>query len=379
MKKLRYVSAAIGLALACTALNAQTPTPPTPPAPPTVQTAAKGSLLKIDGRIFAGLFSSETNGAYPIRTLAIPDAKLRFTFTPGKDITVVNRLSLSNAKVGDPDYFYVDLNNWGGALPGHLLRVGKMKEDVGEETWTDNPAENILITNSASAVGGYDGGVSFRGPITGAFTYSLAAFNGSGDVTAAKTNAAPVAVKIGGAPADNLYLSGSYYTTGNLGANSAALKVANLTAVPTGATNWKRSLWEVDARWNYGKSGIKSTIGSDPSVPFQLAAAYGQLTDDATGAADRDGNYWYIEGLYNATPTIYLASRSSQVSLDNGATAKIADSPVAVNEYTRFSFGAGYRLTPLAHLKAEYTINDTSGGASEPKLNQFAVGLAMKF
>jgi predicted porin len=104
-----------------------------------------------------------------------------------------------------------------------------------------------------------------------------------------------------------------------------------------------------------------------------------QYTDDAVGAADRAGKYWFVEGLVNASPRIYLASRYSTVSLDGGMTAKLGKSPVAVNEYNRWSIGAGYRLTPLAHLKLEYSRNMTSGGASEPDLDQISLGLATKF
>jgi len=37
------------------------------------------------------------NGKYPNRALDASDAKLRFTFMPSKDITVVNRMSNSSA------------------------------------------------------------------------------------------------------------------------------------------------------------------------------------------------------------------------------------------------------------------------------------------
>jgi len=36
-------------------------------------------------------------------------------------------------------------------------------------------------------------------------------------------------------------------------------------------------------------------------------------------------------------------------------------------------------MNPLSDIKAEVTTNDTSGGASQPKLNQVAIGMATKF
>jgi len=67
------------------------------------------------------------------------------------------------------------------------------------------------------------------------------------------------------------------------------------------------------------------------------------------------------------------------VTLDDDATAKLADSPVAVNRYRRLSFGAGYHLSPLTDVKFEITKNSTDGGTSEPDLDQIAIGVATKF
>jgi hypothetical protein len=155
--------------------------------------------------------------------------------------------------------------------------------------------------------------------------------------------------------------------------------IAEVFDAPAGANNWNRELWEVDVRYGYGKEGIKSCVGSTPDQRWQLAAALGRFQDDASGAADRNGDYWFVEGLYNLTARAYIAGRYSAISLDNGVLAKLGGSPVAVNEYRRFSIGMGWRLGLLTHLKAEYTRNNTSGGTSDPKLNQFALGLATKF
>jgi len=355
---------------------------------PTVQAAAKDSLIKIDGRLFVGLFSTGDDGAYPNRALDIPDAKLRFTFIPSKDITVVTRFSNNKAVQSDFDYFYLDLNNWGGIAPGHTLRLGKQKIDVGEETWGDNPVESILITNSAAHVSGYDVGAGFLGPIPVGVpaTYTLAVLNGTGQAGTA-THGLATAEKLTISPIKNLYLSASLFQSGDLikadgSVGTPALVVANLKSAPTGVMSWDRTLWEVDARWNYGAKGIKNTIPSSPDpTPFQVAAAYGQFKDAFTGedVTDRKGNYWYVEGLYNATDKIYLATRLSEVTLDNDAVAKLDNSPVDVNEYRRLALGAGYHLTPLTDLKVEVTKNTTSGGTREPDLDQIAVGVATKF
>lgn len=378
------------LVILLVSLTAFTQTPTTPaPSTTSVTAASKGSLIKIDGRFFAGIFSSGVNGAYPNRAVDVPDAKIRFTFNPSKDITIVNRFSNNKAASGGFDYFYMDLNNWGGALPGHVLRIGKVKIDTGEETWTDNPEESILISNSAASVGGYDGGVNFRGtiPVGIPASYSIGVYNSnSATFLGSATNGLATGVKIGAAPLNNLYVSASYYYSGDLikadgTVATPALKIANLQTTPAGTTAWNRSVWEADARWNYGKTGIKSTIpsGGTPFTPFQVGVAIGAFTDNFDGAKDRDGQYWYAEGLYNATQKLYLATRYSKVSLDDNMTAKLVDSTVAVNSYKRLSLGVGYHLTSLSDLKVEYSINKADGGATQPKLNQFAVGVATKF
>ena len=369
-------------------------------AAPTV-TDAFNSPIKIDGRMFVGLFDSGNNGNYPNRTVDIPDAKLRFTYTPSKDITVVTRLDLAKlnkASAGSLDYYYLDLNNWGGLFPGHVMRLGKMKEDIGEETWTDNPIESILITNSAAHVSGYDAGVDFRGPLpvgrpamyslslldntggTGSSNNPAATTNGNGGLGTA-TQALGVGGKIGVAPMDNLWVSASMYDSGDSvlpnGTVTTPLAVAGLASAGTGMT---RRLWEVDARYNYGKFGNTPAIPSSANpAPFQVAVSYGQVNDTFTGAAARSGSFGFIEGLYNVTSKVYVASRYSQVQLSGSETAKMVDSPIAVNKYTRLGLGAGYHLSPLSDLKVEYTINGTDGGATSPHLNQAAIGIATKF
>jgi hypothetical protein len=351
-----------------------------------VEAANKETKIKLDGRLFAGAFKTGDQSSFPNRSLDIPDAKLRFTFSPSKDVTIVNRFSNSRAASGGFDYFYLDLNNWGGRLPGHVLRVGKFKIDVGQETWTDNPVESILITNAVSHISGYDEGINFRGPLGRGplpATYSLALMNGSKGFSPSDSGLA-WAAKLGLPVKPQLHFSASYFRTGNLVKNDGSLdqpdfNIAEVFDAPSGATGWKRSLWELDARYGYGKEGVKSVVGAAPDVPWQAGATYGQFSDDATGAPDRKGTYWFAEALYNLTPRTYLASRYSQVSLDDGALAKLGGSPIAVNDYHRLSLGIGHRLTPMTHLKLEFTRNNADGGASEPDLDQFAVGIATKF
>jgi hypothetical protein len=387
------------------------------------ETATKGSTLKFDGRLFGGYFASQSDGPYANRSFDIPDGKLRFTFTLSDKIVLVNRFSTSRATVTNLDYLYADIKDWYGLLPNHTVRFGRIKMDFGEEIWTDNPVENILITNASGVVNGYDEGINFRGKFgkekKPTITYSIEALNGTKDFVNSSSGLA-VTGKLGFAPIPALYLSGSFYSTGDLDTRSAKevkttlvrsdsmriigsdtlyvpyyfhrsdstfslpatdLKIGELQDAPKGATRWKRTVWEIDVRWNYGATGIKPQITSDPATRFQLAATVGQFTDDATGADDRKGTFWSVEGLSNVTAKWFVAARLSDIKLDNDRKEKLAKSPVAVNEYQRLSLGLGYRLTSSAQIKAEGTQNSTDGKdiAKKPKLDQIAVGLAVKF
>jgi hypothetical protein len=354
--------------------------------PQAAQAANKETKTKIDGRLFAGAFKSGEQGSFGNRSLDIPDAKLRLTISPSKDVTIVNRFSNNRAGANGFDYFYLDLNNWGGAAPGHVLRVGKFKMDVGQETWTDNPVESILISNSVSHISGYDEGINLRGPLRrGPLppTYSVALMNGSKGVNPSD-NGLAWSAKVGVPLTPRMYFSASYLHVGNLvkpggTVDQPDFDIAEVFDAPAGAIGWTRSLWELDARYGYGADGQKSVVGAPADVPWQAGATYGQFGDDAIGAPGRKGSYWFVEGLYNVCPEIYVASRYSEVSLDGNMLAKLGGSPVAVNDYQRLSLGAGYRLTPMTHIKVEYSRNNAAGGATKPDLNQIAAGVATKF
>jgi len=242
----------------------------------------------------------------------------------------------------------------------------------------------MLVSNSVSHVSGYGTGIALLGRFTDAKTsplYEVGFVNGPKGVMVRPTSSVACNVKVGTPLPGNLFASASYFDSGRLrAADKSAISVAEISDAPSGAAEWKRKLWELDLRYNYGPTGIRSLIPSTGMPKVMLGATYGAFSDDATGEAEnRDGKFWFVEGLYNLTGRLYAASRYSAVDLKGGALANLAKSPVAVNSYRRTSIGLGYRLTSLTDLKTEYTINDTSGGSSDPSLNQWGIGLASKF
>lgn len=348
---------------------------------PTVTTAFKGAKAKIDGRMFVGTLGSQSNGSDPNWSTDIPDAKIRFTFNPTSNITIVNRLSTSGAQAAGFDYFYLDYAGLPGS--GTTARLGQRKIDVGQETWTDNPIEGILISNSISHVSGYGIGTALRGKLGGAKlapSYEVGFVNGPKGVTVRPSTGLPVNFKVGKPLSTRFFASANYFQTGELhGIDQSAISIAEITTAPAGATQWDRKLYEFDLRYNYGLAGNNSVIPSAGLPRAMFGATWGAFNDNVVGTANRDGDYWFVEGLYNLTSRFYAAGRYSVVNLGAGQLAKLGKSPVAVNAYRRTSLGLGYRLTDLTDLKAEYTINDATGGASEPAINQWSVGAATKF
>lgn len=346
---------------------------------PTVSTVLKGSKLKIDGRMFVGIFETEKDGAYPYSSTDISNAKLRFTFDPAKNITIVNRLSTSSTK-SEIDYFYVDFAQAGG--PSNTLRLGQRLIDVGQEGGMNNPVDNILISNSISNVNGIGTGLATLGRFKGPDSpmYEIGFVNGPKGLMVRPSSGLPFNLKLGVPLPNNLFVSGTYFDTGTLGAaDSSAVSVAEITTAPTGATSWSRSLFEFDVRYGYGKSGIRLMSPTGTLPPLMLGATYGRFFDGATGVSDRNGSYWFGEAMVRLNPKLYTAIRYSVTELSGSTLAKLGKSPVAVNSYTRTSLGFGYALNDLLQLKMEYTFNETSGTTSGPSLNQWAVGAAAKF
>jgi hypothetical protein len=348
---------------------------------PTVFTAFKGAKAKIDGRMFVGTLGSQRNGSDPNWSTDIPDAKIRFTFNPTSNITIVNRLSTSGAQAAGFDYFYLDYAGLPGS--GTTARLGQRKIDVGQETWTDNPIEGILISNSISHVSGYGIGTALLGKLGTsklAPRYEVGFVNGPKGVTVRPSTGLPVNFKIGKPLSTRFFASASYFQTGALnGIDASAISVAEISTAPTGAAKWDRKLFELDLRYNYGLAGNNSVIPSAGLPKAMFGATWGSFNDNVVGTSDRKGDYWFVEGLYNLTSKFYAAGRYSTINLGDSQLAKLGKSPVAVNAYRRTSLGLGYRLTDLTDLKAEYSINDTTGGAFKPALNGWSFGVATKF
>jgi hypothetical protein len=363
--------------------------------------------IKIDGRVFVSVVDAEAAGTNAgRRAYQIPDGKLRFTYAPSDNLEITTRLRmgqdgmLGTQTVTVPavpavpaaaatvpvnvqliDYFYADFKQVFRNSDA-TLRVGRLKADIGEETFTDNPVEAILINNSVPIVAGYDEGIQLFGTTKGRspVRYSVGMLNDSAG-TGASLGSPGANFKLSGNAdaAKRVYLSGSYYRTDDMpAANTTEVRVGGLGGAPAGAVQWRRNLREVDATLNY-QGGNPPYGGYGRKGAFGGRLSYGQVSDSALGGGvDRDGDYWHVEGLVNLSPAAYLAARYSELSLDRGATATIAGVPAA-NGVSRLQIGLGYRLSPLAVAKLEYMLNDEKRAAGELNNDALTLGVSAKF
>jgi hypothetical protein len=167
-------------------------------------------------------------------------------------------------------------------------------------------------------------------------------------------------------PIDPLYLSASYYDSGRLKSSDSELSIAGLKTEPTGGSaDWQRTVWEVDARYDFkkGKKLLDPPAYSDSKAFVRLS--YGEFHDTTSTAAavERSGNFAFLEGTYNITKKVYAATRYSYVGMDEEVTASL--NSVTANKYDRYSLGAGYHWSENTILKVGYDWNRQSGPSTQ--------------
>jgi hypothetical protein len=312
----------------------------------------------------------------------MPDAKLQFSFQPDEVNTVVMRFKLDNGVTSisttSPllDYFYLQSKDFIPSLkdtPFSLSsRLGRFKLGFGEETLSDNPIEGVLPSNSAGKVGVSDEGLELAGKIKldkiGLKPLGWVTSISDGNSTAGSdtSNGKAFMGKLYYTPIDPLYLSASYYDSGSLKSSDSELSIAGLKTEPAAAsTNWQRTVWEVDARYDFkkGKKPLDPPAYSDSKAIVRLS--YGEFHDTTStaGVAERSGNFAFLEGTYNINKKVYAATRYSYVDLDNEVTATL--NSVTANKYDRYSLGAGYRWSDNTIMKLGYDWNKQSGPSTQ--------------
>ena len=316
------------------------------------------SKLKLKGRWAAGYYDSGKAGSFPSGSFEVPEAKLQLSFEPDDINKIVMRMNLNNATFNNLDFFYVDadLKKFLNLPVAVSSRLGRMKLDFGEETWTDNPVDSVLASNSIGKVSGNDEGLQFSGKLGKArpVNYAISITNGTSGTGSDTSTDKSFTGKLSYNIFDPLYLSGSYYNSGSMKSSNSELSLGGLVTPPSGALRWSREVWEIDLRYDYKKGKIfNSPAYSDSKAIFRMA--YGQFDDDASGVVKRSGSYGFLEETYNLTKKFYVAGRESVIAFNNDTTASL--NSVTGNEFQRYSLGAGYRFTDNTIFKLGYDWN----------------------
>ena len=342
--------------------------------------------LKLKGRAAFGFFDSGKAGSYPAGSFEMPDAKIQLAFQPDDINTVTLRFNVNNATAQSPlmDYLFLQSKDFVPALKGSPFslsaRLGRFKLGFGEETWTDNPVEGILPSNSAARATIVDEGLEFAGKIKldkiglKPLGWVVSVSDGNSGVGSDSTAGKAFMGKLYYTPIEPLYLSASYYNSGRLDSSSAELSLAGLVSRPTGENDWDRTVWELDARYDFGKGKkpLEPIVFSDSKAIARLS--FGQFKDEANRT--RSGDFGFVDGIYNLTKKFYAAARYSFINLNGDATATL--NSVTANRYDRYSLGGGYRFSDNTILKLSYDWNK-SQGADDADDNLLSALVATQF
>ena len=348
------------------------PVTPEKPKPEAVMLDKIGTKLKINGRWATTFYKSGQGGSFPNGSFEVPDAKIQLIFNPDDINTLVSRFNLNNAAFNNVDFFYIDSKLFQTRLKDSPYtlesRIGRFKIPFGEATYWDNPVGSSVASGSATKINGNDEGVQLSGSIgkEKPLKWYFGLMNGNSGTGSDNTNAKAFIGKLSYSPVDPLRLSASIYNTGNLKTAASDISVAGLTARPGNATNWDRTLWELDARYDFEKGKVLDPPSYADSKAY-LQAAFGQMIDDARNVPDREGSYGFIEGLYNFTPKYYGAMRYSLISLWHGYFDTL-NGANGTTQYDRYSLAVGYRVSDKTIVKLAYDFNftNTMNGGDDP-------------
>ena len=291
---------------------------------PSVSMDNATSKLKIKGRFGAGVFQSGALGTDPFGSFQVPEGKVMLSYQVDDVNTVVLRFNANSAGVVGAapannflDFMYLDSK----LLAGIDSRLGRFKVQYGEETQYNNIVESSVIGNSVSGISGNDEGLQLSGKLSDAFKWNVSATNGNRGVVVDNNGLKAYSAKIS-YQLDALYLSGSYYQSGGLTAASTsemAIAGNNASLVAT-ATNWDRSMAELNVRFDFGRGKVANPPAFTDSLGY-VWLAYGSITDNDISSTKITAYYGFVEGLFNVSPQIFTAARYSQVDLANGGSA----------------------------------------------------------
>lgn len=316
-----------------------------------------------------------------------PEAKLRFNAKLDESTKAVIRLNLNNPAAVSADYLYVEMSDvlgkiMGGTAPINTnMKVGSIKINYGEETWSNNLVEGALVNNSIGNVSGYDEGVQLDAndivknlPLS--LGVSLSFLNGCTGVGVDNNTNKAYNLKVSGEmKSQPLYFSLSYYSANGIPVNGAALKVGGLADnnLALTANDWDRKAFELDVRYDLLEGAkfepTKAPLFSKSKGVFRLA--YGQITDGEAVAGKITHGYVMLDGLYNINAKWYAAFRYSYDDMAVDRAAAFDGKP------TRTQVGAGCHVSDNTTLKLDYTMNAEADTTASPEIDNNVVSVLL--
>ena len=348
-----------------------------------------GEGVIVGGRGSAMYADTEPDGQFPNNEFLIDDAQLNVDAKLGEnafasvEVLIAQRESDDeNLRIGE---LYVDLEDLSRFVDREFpltLRLGRFDIPFGEEYQTRDAIDNALISHSLSDTWGIDEGVEFFGTV-GAFDFTAAVQNGGPQRLEDGDPDKALVGRLGYRAGDNLRLSASAMTTGELDIEKdecAEMWFGNLFIWPSGAsedaTEFWADLYQLDAifTWDGGR----------------LHAFVGQISedDDGSGNQDIEATYYAVEATKDLTAKLYLAGRYSAINAgDDGfpvrGQAEYSEfgGGSMVDDIWRLSLGAGYRWSEQLVLKTEYSFErgETIDGEDLDEQDQFAAQAAFGF
>ena len=381
--------------------------------------------LRISGSASTGYFDSAPDGFFPEGSFEVWDARLFVEADLGREIRLAERRVLRDmGLVFEWDLVRVgELQNQVGDLYADLrgvadlrwlnVQAGRFQIPVGENylRFGRGARDNPFVTNPVGGPWWWDEGVRVYGSSREErFGYVASVSDGETPFNADADSAPQFTMKLFARPTDWLYLSASGLRAGSIGSSSSPA----MGALWIGES-WPRAFGSGTsvASFDHGVAvpdgpfeleGV-SLLGGDVVLSWRdlvrlwLGAGWVAIDSEGPSLYDRDLQYWIAElvfegrGVTPALDPFYLGLRSSGWGTFDRDAGYLLDSRYAAtlgyNErsLTTGSLVLGWRLSSLATLRAEYTLQrvglvrgvDASIEGAAGRGDFFAIDLGVAF
>lgn len=322
--------------------------------------------IELHGFGSAGYYDTGTNGTMPQGTFSIKEASLFVHADVWEDVEMF--IELQTNRLGKDDQLFTRTGevlvhfrniNIGNKLQMGV-KVGRFDIPFGEEYLWQDAIDNLLTTNSASYIYGWDEGVLAYADIGGA-TFIAAITDGTDARSEEDNSEKAFNFKVSGKPTDRLYLSFSAMWNGD--AAKSAVEFGGSHFEPVGASHVSTlgassepmvngSLYEIDGKFDvFGELGYVSAY-------FGTA----QQDDDDT-QFERDFQWYGIEVYRELSAKWYAVTRYSEIGTNDRDEGYHFDGKIYAGgnnsfgydtkRFRRLGIGVGFEPNPRVRIKFE--------------------------